>query len=102
HLRRALTSIGADLVVDGVAVRPGHPQLLAVRPDGRPLTGLPGNPLAAAAALLTLVVPLVDALHGAPPPPRRTVTLVEGIDAGEEATRLVPLLDGKPVLFAGP
>ena len=30
------------------------------------------------------------------------MTLVEGIAAGEEATRLVPLLDGKPVLFAGP
>src|SRR3954470_1193332 len=102
HLHRALTSLGAVLVVDGVAVRPGHPQLLAVRGDGRPLVGLPGNPLAAATALLTLVVPLVGALHGAPAPPRRTVTLVDGIAAGQEATRLVPLLDGKPVLFAGP
>jgi molybdopterin molybdotransferase len=102
HLHRVLTSLDAELVVDGVAVRPGHPQLLAVRPDGRPLVGLPGNPLAAATALLTLVVPLVGALHGAPPLPRRTVALVEGIAAGEEATRLVPLLDGKPVMFAGP
>jgi molybdopterin molybdotransferase len=102
HLHRVLTSLGAELVVDGVAVRPGHPQLLALRPDGRPLVGLPGNPLAAATALLTLVVPLVHRLHAAAPPPRRTVTLVEGIAAGEEATRLVPLLDGKPVLFAGP
>jgi molybdopterin molybdotransferase len=102
HLHRALTSLGAELVVDGVAVRPGHPQLLAVRPDGRPIVGLPGNPLAAATALLTLVVPLVGALHGAVPPPRRTVTLREDVPAGEEATRLVPVRDGRPVLFAGP
>ena len=67
HLHRALTSLRAELVVDGVAVRPGHPQLLAVRADGRPLVGLPGNPLAAATAVLTLVVPLAGALHGAPP-----------------------------------
>jgi molybdopterin molybdotransferase len=102
HLHRALASAGAQLAVDGVAVRPGHPQLLAVRADGRPLVGLPGNPLAAATAVLTLVGPLVDALHGAPPPPRRTVTLLEDLVAGEEATRLVPVLAGRPVLFAGP
>ena len=28
--------------------------------------------------------------------------LAEGVAAGEEATRLVPVLDGRPVLFAGP
>ena len=102
HLHRVLAAAGAELVVDGVAVRPGHPQVLAVRRDGRPLVGLPGNPLAAATALLTLVVPLVGALHAAAPPPRRTVTLVEGIAAGEEATRLVPAARRKPVMFAGP
>jgi molybdopterin molybdotransferase len=102
HLHSVLASSGAALVVDGVAVRPGHPQLLAVRPDGRPLVGLPGNPLAAATALLTLVVPLVEALHAAGSPPPRTVRLREDVPAGEEATRLVPARDGRPVLFAGP
>src|SRR3954447_9098893 len=102
HRPRALPSLGAVLVVDGVAVRPGHPQLLAVRGDGRPLVGLPGNPLAAATALLTLVVPLVDALHGVAPAPTRTVRLVDGVAAGDEATRLGPVLAGRPVLFAGP
>jgi molybdopterin molybdotransferase len=102
HLHAVLASLGAELVVDGVAVRPGHPQVLAVRPDGRPLVGLPGNPLAAATALLTLVVPLAGALHCASPPARRVVRLATGVAAGEEATRLVPVLDGRPVLFAGP
>jgi molybdopterin molybdotransferase len=102
HLHGVLASSGASLVVDGVAVRPGHPQVLAVRPDGRPIVGLPGNPLAAATALLTLVVPLVEALHAAASPPPRTVRLREDVPAGEEATRLVPVRDGRPVLFAGP
>jgi molybdopterin molybdotransferase len=102
HLHEVLAASRAEFVVDGVAVRPGHPQLLAVRADGRPLVGLPGNPLAAATALLTLVVPLVDALHCAEPRGRRRVRLAEEVAAGEEATRLVPVLDGRPVLFAGP
>jgi molybdopterin molybdotransferase len=102
HLHNALAAADARLLVDGVAVRPGHPQLLAVLPDGRPLAGLPGNPLAAATAVLTLVEPLVGCLHAALPRPRRTVRLAEDVPAGPEATRLVPVRGGRPVLFAGP
>ena len=102
HLHGALAAAGANLLVDGVAVRPGHPQLLAVLPDGRPLAGLPGNPLAAATAVLTLVEPLVGCLHAALPRPGRTVRLAEDVAAGGEATRLVPVRGGHPVLFAGP
>ncbi|UKY54722.1 hypothetical protein [Streptomyces inhibens] len=42
-----------------VAVRPGHPQLLAQLPDHRWIVGLPGNPYAAltgAHTLLTLLL----------------------------------------------
>jgi molybdopterin molybdotransferase len=38
--------------------------LLASLPGDRWLVGLPGNPFAACAALLTLVLPLLDGLHG--------------------------------------
>jgi molybdopterin molybdotransferase len=102
HLHGLLETLGARLVVDGVRVRPGHPQLLAVLPDGRPLVGLPGNPLAAVSGLLTLLEPLAAALAGAPGPPIRTGTLAEAVPAGAEATRLVPIRAGRPVLFAGP
>lgn len=64
RLRWLLVSIGARLVVDGVACRPGHPQLLAVLPDGRPLVGLPGNPFAALGAALTLGWATLAALGG--------------------------------------
>jgi molybdopterin molybdotransferase len=36
HVHAVLASIGADLLVDGVAVRPGHPMLLAALPAGLP------------------------------------------------------------------
>lgn len=63
-LHRALTEAGARLLVDGVAVRPGHPMLLAALPGGRHLVGLPGNPLAAVAGTVTLALPLLHALGG--------------------------------------
>ena len=38
--------------------------LLATLPDGRHVLGLPGNPLAAVSAVLTLAAPLIAALRG--------------------------------------
>ncbi|MFB7510378.1 molybdopterin molybdotransferase MoeA, partial [Streptomyces broussonetiae] len=57
-LHDTLRSVGARLLVDSVAVRPGHPMPLAELPataDGRArrLVGLPGNPLAAVSGLVT-------------------------------------------------
>ncbi len=102
HLHAVLANAGARLVVDGVAVRPGHPQLLAVLPDGRPLVGLPGNPLAAVSGLLTLFDPVVRTLRGLAPSEPVTGALVVDVPAGPDATRLMPVAGGRPVLFAGP
>jgi molybdopterin molybdotransferase len=102
HLHAVLADAGARLVVDGVAVRPGPPQLLAVLPDGRVVVGLPGNPLAAVSGVLTLVLPLAAALAGRRPAPARHGVLAVDVVAGGEATRLVPVRDGRPELFAGP
>jgi len=68
HLRSTLVALGARFVVDNVDVRPGHPMLLAELPDGRWLVGLPGNPLAALAGVVTLLGPLLAGLSGAPLP----------------------------------
>lgn len=86
-LHRALRANGAELLVDSVAVRPGHPMLLAVMPGtgsrpARHLVGLPGNPLAAVAGLVTLAAPCSAASAAAPrtgrtgpgPPPRCPAT----------------------------
>src|SRR3954451_25420109 len=68
HLHPALAELGAEYVVNTVAVRPGFPMLLArvPGPDGRPrfLAGLPGNPQSAVIALITLAAPLLAALRG--------------------------------------
>jgi molybdopterin molybdotransferase len=102
HLHGVLAAAGARWVVDGVAVRPGHPQVLAVLPDGRPVVGLPGNPLAAVSGVLTLLEPVVDGLLGLPPREPGRVVLAEPVAAGGEATRLVPVRQGRPMTFAGP
>ncbi|WP_242676982.1 molybdopterin molybdotransferase MoeA [Streptomonospora litoralis] len=72
HLRAALAEVGAAIVVDGVACRPGHPQLLArLGTDEEPgplVVGLPGNPNAALAAAATLLMPALRAMAGGPDP----------------------------------
>lgn len=85
HLPAVLQDVGAELLVDGVAVRPGHPQVLARLPDGRLLVGLPGNPLAALAALVTLVAPLLGPLQ------ERPVRLVAPLPRDVRSCRLVPV-----------
>ncbi len=102
HLHAVLGALGADLVVDGVAVRPGHPMLLARLPDGRRLVGLPGNPLAAVSGLVTLVAPLLDAMRGARGSRLSSVTLAEAVVGHPSDVRLVPVAGGSPVRHVGP
>ena len=62
-LHKAIVELNGELIVDKVAVRPGHPQLLATV-NGKPLIGLPGNPQSAVVALMTLGQPLLDTYFG--------------------------------------
>ncbi|WP_245241016.1 molybdopterin molybdotransferase MoeA [Streptomyces spiramenti] len=91
QLRPVLDRLDARLRVDGVAVRPGHPMLLAELPDGRPLVGLPGNPLAAVTGLLTLAAPLLASLAGRELLPLPAVELTEEVVGHETDTRVVPV-----------
>ncbi|MBQ1081188.1 molybdopterin molybdotransferase MoeA [Nocardiopsis sp. B62] len=93
HLRAALTALGANFVVDGVACRPGHPQLLAVLPSGTVVVGLPGNPGAALAAALTLLVPVLSGRADRRDPAHtgRRVRLVGDVRPHASDTRLLPV-----------
>ncbi|MFC0545803.1 molybdopterin molybdotransferase MoeA [Kutzneria chonburiensis] len=90
HLRPVLGALKADVLVDGVACRPGHPQLLAALPDGRHVVGLPGNPFAALAAGHTLLAPLLHGLAGHSPKAPLTGRLRGAVTARATETRLVP------------
>ncbi|WP_078859973.1 molybdopterin molybdotransferase MoeA [Streptomyces sp. NRRL F-2747] len=109
HVHPVLREAGAELLVDGVTVRPGHPMLLARlgdRTDGRHLVGLPGNPLAAVSALLTLAEPLLRALAGRRQRPRYTVPVQGDVPGHPYDTRLVPVLltdeHAVPLRYNGP
>jgi molybdopterin molybdotransferase len=91
HLAGVLEEIGAELLVDGVAVKPGHPQLLARLPGGALLVGLPGNPLAALAGLVTLVEPLLCGLLGRPLPDLDYATLAQDVSGHPTSHLLVPV-----------
>ncbi|MEV0113433.1 molybdopterin-binding protein [Streptomyces sp. NPDC050844] len=106
HVHPILSRIDAELLVDGVAVRPGHPMLLArIRPDQH-LVGLPGNPLAAVSGLLTLAEPLLRTLSGRPVPVPYTAVVREDVHGHPHDTRLVPVTlrgdDALPLHYNGP
>jgi putative molybdopterin biosynthesis protein len=58
-----------ELLVHGVAIRPGHPLVLGVA-DGKALIGLPGYPVSAILTSELFLKPLVYRLQGLPTPPR--------------------------------
>ncbi|MGW4627390.1 molybdopterin molybdotransferase MoeA [Streptomyces rubiginosohelvolus] len=93
HVHPVLDALGAELLVDGVAVRPGHPMLLArLSADGPYLVGLPGNPLAAVSGLLTLAEPLLAGIAGRPAQdPYRALVHAE-VHGYPHDTRLVPVV----------
>jgi molybdopterin molybdotransferase len=105
HLHAALAALGAEYVVDTVAVRPGFPMLTARLPDGTWLAGLPGNPQSATVAFVTLVMPLFAGLAGLPLPPTTRVRLGADIPGRGEHTHLslVRVEDGLayPLAHAG-
>lgn len=92
HLHPALEALGADYVVNTVAVRPGFPMLLArlTDPDGRArfIAGLPGNPQSAIVALVSLVAPLLAGLQGRPMPALPHATLAEPVPGRGDHTHL--------------
>ncbi|MFF9770336.1 molybdopterin-binding protein [Streptomyces sp. NPDC014636] len=106
HVHPILERIGAELLVDGVKVRPGHPMLLARTKDHQHLVGLPGNPLAAVSGLLTLAEPLLRTLAARPAPEPYTLPLKEAVQGHPYDTRLIPVVlrgdHAVPLHYNGP
>ncbi|MEN0085239.1 MAG: molybdopterin molybdotransferase MoeA [Leifsonia sp.] len=96
-LREALARLDAEILIDGMALRPGGSMLLARLGDGRHVLSLPGNPLAALIALLVVGWPLLGARAGraAPalvpcPPPAGSV------DGSRPRALACTMVDGVP------
>lgn len=87
-LHAAISALNGQIVVDKVACRPGHPQLLA-SVNGKPLIGLPGNPQSAVVALMTLGQPLINAMMGVPQKELPIITTQDTFEAQPGFTRLV-------------
>ena len=62
-----------QLLVHGVAVRPGHPVVLGIA-EGKPIIGLPGYPVSAVLTAELFVKPLIGRWLGRPTEARPTVT----------------------------
>ena len=90
QLHRALERLGGRLVVDQVAVRPGHPMMLCRLPGGPLVVGLPGNPLAAAVAFASLALPALHGCRRLALPHLATSALATAVGAPRDAHRLVP------------
>jgi molybdenum cofactor synthesis domain-containing protein len=60
----AVGDVGARTLVHGVSIKPGKPFLFALAPGGRPIFGLPGNPLSAMVGLHEFVLPALRRMSG--------------------------------------
>lgn len=106
HVHPTLERIGAELLVNGVKVRPGHPMLLARTKENQHLVGLPGNPLAAVSGLLTLAEPLLRTLAARPAPEPYTLPVRDEAHGHPYDTRLIPVVlrgdSAVPLHYNGP
>jgi len=87
-LHEALSQINAEILVDTVAVRPGHPMLLA-RTDACAIFGLPGNPQSAIVALVSLGAPVIASMLGQIQQELPTVITGNELTAPSDFTRLI-------------
>jgi molybdopterin molybdotransferase len=92
HLHEAIALCSGEVVIDSVAVRPGHPMLAATVGRGRTwLVGLPGNPQSAIVTLMSLGAPVLAALSGRPALAELAeVPCSEAVPAPTHEDRLVP------------
>src|SRR5260370_42001072 len=82
----ALKAMGAEFFFDAVAIRPGKPAVFGMC-QGKPVFGLPGNPVSTMVTFELFVAPAIDLLSGAE---ARALPLVEA--------RLVEAMKEKPGL----
>ncbi len=80
------------ILAHGIAVKPGKPTIVAAA-DGKPVFGLPGNPVSAMVVFGLVVAPTIRRLLGAGPvdgPPRRRARLTRSLASQTGRIDFVP------------
>jgi len=94
-----LGEFGAELVFDAVAIRPGKPMVFAIC-QGKPVFGLPGNPVSTMVTFDLFVRPAIEILSGTAPPslPLFEAVLTESMKEKPGLTHFLPaaLESGSP------
>lgn len=86
-----LKALGAEFFFDAVAIRPGKPVVFAIC-QGRPVFGLPGNPVSTMVTFQLFVTPTIDLLSGADahPLPLVEARLAEALNERPGLTHFLP------------
>lgn len=86
-----LKARGAEFFFDAVAIRPGKPAAFAVC-QGKPVFGLPGNPVSTMVTFELFAVPAIDLLSGAEarPVPLVEARLMEGLNEKPGLAHFLP------------
>jgi molybdopterin molybdotransferase len=69
-VKPALATLGLELRVETVRIRPGKPTWFGTLADGRRVLGLPGNPASALVCAELFLKPLLMAMQGGDPAPK--------------------------------
>jgi len=88
-----LKEFGADTVFDAVAIRPGKPTVFALC-QGKPVFGLPGNPVSTMVTFDLFVRPAIEILSGTDPSslPLLEATLTQRLQEKSGLTHFLPAL----------
>jgi molybdopterin molybdotransferase len=86
-----LKDLGTEFYFDAVAIRPGKPAVFGIC-DGKPVFGLPGNPVSTMVTFELFVVPAIDVLGGAAarPLPLVKATLTRALKEKRGMTHFLP------------
>lgn len=86
-----LKDLGAEFFFDGIAIRPGRPAVFGYC-KGKPVFGLPGNPVSTMVTFEIIVVPAIDILsgHSAGPLPLFEAKLCHALDERPPLAHFVP------------
>lgn len=90
-VEEVLRGLGAEFFFDALAIRPGRPAVFGIC-RGKPVFGLPGNPVSTMVTFELLAVPTIDILGGgdARPLPLLKAKLSRGVEQKAALTHFLP------------